>query len=49
MDLAVTAADLVDDDAGLPEADDESARDADACDLADEDADSAAAGPDGRA
>lgn len=49
MDLAVTAADLVDDDAGLPEADDESTPDADACDLADEDADSAAAGPDGRA
>jgi segregation and condensation protein B len=49
MDLAVTAADLVDDDAGLPEADDESTRNADACDLADEDADSAAAGPDGRA
>jgi len=49
MDLAVTAADLVDDDASLPEADDESARDAEACDLADEDADSAAAGPDGRA
>jgi segregation and condensation protein B len=49
MDLAVTAADLMDDDAGLPEADEEGASAADACDLAGEDADSAAAGPDGRA
>ncbi len=49
MDLAATAAEFVEDDAGLPDADDESAHEADACDLADEDADSAAAGPDSRA
>ncbi|MEE4147098.1 MAG: SMC-Scp complex subunit ScpB [Halieaceae bacterium] len=48
MDLAATAAELVDDDANMPEADDESAHGADACDLADDDADSAAAGPDSR-
>jgi segregation and condensation protein B len=48
MDLAVTAADLVEDDASLPEADDESTHDTDACDLSDEDTDSAAAGPDSR-
>ncbi len=49
MDLAVTAAELVDDDAGLPEADEESTGAADACDLVDADPDSAAAGPDSRA
>jgi segregation and condensation protein B len=49
MDLAATAAEFMDDDASLPEADDESTHEADSCDLADEDPDPAAAGPDSRA